>query len=270
MSQYIQLVSNTTASTPVDIWTPATNNVRPLIADQVAAGYFKNFSDNTYEFSSELYYKWVKNTIDYIEGPDLLLNPVIEGDLLEGKNRAYGLELMLNKTKGRFTGWLSYTLAKTENLVEGINRNDWYPTRFDQTHNLSISTSYELNDKWSLSANFAYITGTPTTFPSSRYEQQGYTGAHNDYETRNNVRIPAYHRLDIGATRISKPKMNGKWQGEWVFSIYNAYNRRNAFSIFLRPEQGRLSPNEPVKTEAIRLSVIGNFIPSVSYNFNFN
>ncbi len=270
MAQYIQLVSNTTASTPVDIWTPATNNIQPLIADQVGLGFFKNFSDNTYEFSSEIYYKKVQHTVDYIEGADLLLNPTLEGDLLEGENRAYGLELMLNKNKGRFTGWLSYTIARTENRIDGINRNDWYPTRFDQTHNLSLSTFYELNDKWSVSANFAYITGTPTTFPTSRFEQQGYVVPHNDNETRNNVRIPDYHRMDIAATRKGKSRMNGKWQGEWVFSIYNLYNRRNAFSIFFRPEEGRPVPAQPVSTEAVRLSVIGNFIPSVSYNFNFN
>jgi len=270
MAQYIQLVSNTTASTPIDIWTPATNNVKPLVADQVALGYFKNISNNTYEFSSEIYYKTVQNTVDYIDGADLLLNPAIEGDLIEGSNRAYGLELMLQKTKGDFTGWLSYTLARTENKIEGTNAGDWYPTRFDQTHNLSLTSFYKLNDTWSLSANFAYITGTPTTFPTSRYWQQGYLVPHNANDTRNNVRIPAYHRLDIGATRKGKIKPGRKWQGEWVFSIYNLYSRRNAFSIFFRPEEGRLTYTTPVSTESVRLSVIGNFIPSVSYNFKFN
>jgi len=270
MAQYIQLVSNTTASTPIDVWTPATNNVKPLKADQVALGYFKNLADNTYELSTEVYYKKVANTVDYIDGADLLLNPVIEGDLLEGENRAYGIEFMLKKNKGAVTGWLSYTAARTENRVDGIAGGDWYPTRFDQTHNLSLTGFYEFNDKWSISGNFAYITGTPTTFPTSRYEQQGFVVPHNANETRNNVRIPAYHRMDIGATRRSKPKMNGKWEGEWVFSIYNLYSRRNAFSIFFEPTNFDNTPGQPVATQATRLSVVGNFIPSISYNFKFN
>ena len=269
-AQYIQLVSNTTASTPVDIWTPATNNIRPLIANQVALGYFKNLKSNTYEFSSEIYYKTVANLVDYIDGADLLLNPFIEGDLLEGENRAYGLELLLKKNKGKFTGFLSYTLARTENRVNGINNNEWYPTRFDQTHNLSLTGFYEFNDKWSVSSTFSYVTGTPTTFPTSRFEQQGYVVLHDGNSGRNNVRIPDYHRWDIGATRKSRLKRDGKWQGEWVFSIYNVYSRRNAFSIFFRPTDDRPNPAQPIETEAVRLSVIGNFIPSVSYNFKFN
>ena len=268
MAQYIQLVSNTTASTPVDVWTPATNNIRPLLADQYAIGYFKNLQNNTYELSTELYYKDVQNIVDYIDGADILLNPFLEGDLVEGNNRAYGLELLFKKNKGDFTGWLSYTLARTENQIEGINAGDWYPTRFDQTHNFSLTTFYELNKRWSLSANFAYITGTPTTFPTSRYEIQGYVVPFNANDTRNNVRIPAYHRLDIGATRKGKTRPDKKWYGEWVFSIYNVYSRRNAFSIFFNPVEGQNGPL--VQTQATRLSVIGNFIPSVSYNFKFN
>ncbi len=269
-AQYIQLVSNTTASTPLDIWTPATNNIQPLVANQVALGLFKNFSNNTYEFSTEVYYKTVDNLVDYIDGADLLLNPFIEGDLLKGENRAYGLEFLLKKNKGKFTGWLSYTLARTENRVNGINNNDWYPTRFDQTHNFSLTGFYEFNNKWSISSTFAYITGTPTTFPTSRFEQQGYVVLHDGNGGRNNVRIPDYHRWDIGAIRKSRPKRNGKWQGEWVFSIYNIYSRRNAFSIFFQPTEDRPIPAQPIETEAVRLSVIGNFIPSVSYNFKFN
>ena len=267
-AQYIQLVSNTTASTPVDIWTPATNNIRPLVGDQVALGYFKNFLDNTYEFSAEVYYKEIDNIVDYIDGADLLLNATIEGDLIDGDNRAYGLELLFKKSKGDFTGWMSYTLARTENRIDGINNNEWYPTRFDQTHNFSLTAFYELNDKWSLSGNFAYITGTPTTFPTSRFEQQGYVVPYNANNTRNNVRIPSYHRLDFGATKKGKRKPGRKWEGEWVFSIYNVYSRRNAFSIFFSPVEGTSGPL--VQTQANRLSVIGNFIPSVSYNFKFN
>ncbi|MBT8233322.1 MAG: TonB-dependent receptor [Saprospiraceae bacterium] len=270
MSQYIQLISNTTASTPVDVWTPATNNIKPQLADQIALGYFKNLSDNTYEFSFETYYKKMQNIVDYINAADLILNPYIEGDLLEGDGRAYGLELLLKKNKGNFTGWMSYTLARSERKINGINNNEWYPSRFDQTHNFSFTGFYELSKRWSLSSTFTVISGTPITFPTSRIEQQGYVIPHNGNVDRNNVRIPVYHRLDIGATLKGKQKPGKKWYGEWVFSIYNVYNRRNPFAIYFRPEESRPSPINPTTTEAIKLSVIGNFIPSVSYNFKFN
>ena len=269
MAQYIHLISNTTASTPVDVWTPSTNNIEPQIANQVALGYFRNFDNNKYELSTEVYYKKMDNLVDYIDGSDLLLNEFLEGDLLAGIGRAYGLEVMLKKNEGRFNGWVSYTLSKTERQIEGINNGDWYDSRFDQTHNLSITAFYELNKRWSFSSNFALISGTPTTFPTSRFEMQGYVVPHNANNTRNNVRIPAYHRLDISATLEGKKNDERRWQGQWVFSIYNLYNRRNPFSIFFRQDRDRVLPEQPVNTEAIRLSVIGNFIPSVSYNFKF-
>ncbi len=268
-AQYIHLVSNTAASTPVDVWTPSTNNIKPQMADQVAIGYFKNLSDNRYELSAELYYKDFDNLVEYIDGADILLNEFIEGDLLEGDGRAYGLEFMLKKNEGRFTGWLSYTLAKTERFVDGINNNEWYPSRFDQTHNLSVTTFYDLSKRLSLSASFALISGTPVTFATSRIEQQGYVIPHNLENSRNNVRIPAYHRLDLSATLKGKDKPNKRWKGDWVLSIYNVYSRRNAFSIYFRQSYEDRAPDVPLQTEAIRLSVIGNFIPSISYNFSF-
>ena len=269
-SQYIHLISNTTASTPVDVWTPSTNNIKPQLGDQVAVGYFRNFLNNTYELSSELYYKKMQNIVDYVDGADLLLNEFLEGDLLAGEGRAYGWELQVKKTKGDFTGWVSYTLARTERLVEGINQDDWYPSRFDQLHNLSINGFYELNDRWSLSGTFVFNSGTPTTFATSRYEQQGFIVPHNAIDARNNVRIPNYHRLDIGATLKGRKKSpEDKWVGDWVFSIYNLYNRRNPFSIYFRQDGDRVLPEAPTSTEAIQLSVVGSFIPSISYNFRF-
>jgi hypothetical protein len=271
MAQYIQLVSNTTASTPIDIWTPASNNIRPQVADQVALGYFKNLKDNTYELSTEIYYKVLDNIVDYVDNADLVLNPLVEGDLIEGDGRAYGFELLAEKKKGVLTGWFSYTLARTERKIPGINNSEWYPSRFDQTHNLSLSGFYELSKRWSLSSTFSLISGTPITFPTSRYEQQGYVIPHNALNSRNNVRIPTYHRLDIGATLKGKEKPGKKWYGEWVFSVYNLYNRRNPFAIFFGPEgDTRPALNVPINTQATKLSVIGSFIPSVSYNFKFN
>ncbi len=262
MTQYIHLISNTAASTPVDIWTPSTNNIKPQTADQVALGYFQNFNDNKYELSAETYYKKLDHLVDYIDGADLLLNEFLEGDLLEGRGRAYGLELMLKKNEGRLNGWISYTLARSERQVDGINKGEWYPSRFDQTHNLSITGFYDLNDRWAFSANFVAISGTPTTFPTTRIQQQGYIIPVNVNEDRNNVRIPLYHRLDLSATLQGKKNNQRRWQGEWVFSIYNVYSKRNPFSIFTRQGDAGI-------TEAVRLSVIGNFIPSVSYNFKF-
>ena len=262
MVQYIHLISNTTASTPVDIWQPSTNNLKPQMADQIAVGYFQNFHDNAYELSTEFYYKKYSNLLDYIDGADILLNELLEADLLAGDGRAYGWELMLKKNKGQVSGWLSYTLSKSERKVAGINNDEWYPSRFDQTHNLSLTGFYELNDRWTFSGNFVLNTGTPTTFPTSRFVQQGYVIPHNSLNNRNNVRIPVYHRLDLSATLQGKKNKERRWQSEWVFSIYNVYSKRNPFSIFFR--QG-----EQMTTEAVRLSVIGNFVPSVSYNFKF-
>lgn len=269
MTQYIHLISNTTAATPVDLWTPSTNNIKPQIADQVAIGYFQNFKKNTYELSAEVYYKKMNNLVDYIDGADILLNEFIEGDLLNGKGKAYGLELMFKKEKGRFSGWLSYTLARTERKVNGINNNKWYPSRFDQTHNLSLTAFYDINNRWSLSSNFSFISGTPSTFPTSRFEQLGYVIPYNANNTRNNVRIPDYHRFDISATLQGKKNDERRWQSYWVFSVYNIYSRRNAFSIFFRPSEEIPSALQSRNTEAVQLSVVGNFIPAVSYNFKF-
>ena len=268
-AQYLHLISNTTASTPLDVWTPSTNNIEPQSGDQYAIGYFRNFRNNTYEASAEVYYKKMNNLVEYIDNADLILNEFLEGDLLPGIGRAYGLELFGEKKEGRFTGWVSYTLSRSERQVNGINKDEWYPARFDQTHNLSISAFYDLTERWTFSANFVYNTGTPTTFHTSRFEQQGYVIPHNPLETRNNVRLPDYHRMDVSVTLNGKPDNPKRWEGQWVFSVYNLYNRRNPFDIYFRQQEVRPAVGAPVNTEAIRLAVIGSFIPSVSYNFKF-
>ena len=269
MTQYIHLVSNTTAATPVDVWTPSTNNIKPETANQIAVGLFKNFKDNTYVTSLETYYKSYKNLLEYVDGADLLLNEFLEGELLSADGRAYGMELQIEKKKGKFSGWISYTLARTERQAEGVNKGEWYPSRFDQTHSFSTTAFYELNKRWTFSANFVLNSGTPATFATSRLEQQGYLYPHIYNEKRNNVRIPLYHRLDIAATLKGKEKPNKKWSGDWVFSVYNVYNRRNPFSIFFRENRIRTPQGTPIETNAIRFSVIGSFIPSVAYNFKF-
>lgn len=264
MTQYLHLISNTIASTPVDIWLPSTNNIKPQVADQVAIGYFRNFSKNKYETSAEIYVKDFQNQVDYIDNADIFFNEELEGELLSGDGRAIGLELFVKKNSGALTGWISYTLSRSERQVDGISRGEWYPNRFDRLHNLSVVGSYALNDKWSFSSNFIYSSGTPATFPTNRYEIQGVVVAHNVDNRRNNYRIPAYHRLDISATLTPRKNEGRRWQAEWVFSIYNVYNRRNPFSIYFEQNE-----DNPQRTDAIRYAVIGNFVPAVSYNFNF-
>lgn len=268
--QYIHLLSNTTASIPLDIWTPSTNNIDPQLADQYAIGYFRNLAENKYELSLETYYKDFSNLVDYIDGADLVLNEFVEGQVLAGKGRAYGTELQLKKTEGRASGWLSYTLARTERLVEGINNNTWYPTRFDQTHNFNLTGFYELNDRITLSATFVYNTGTPLTLANSGYYQLGYFVPNNAGDARNNFRIPDYHRLDFSLTLDPKAeKSDRRWQGQWIFGVYNLYARRNPFTVYGDQVDGRTAPGAAINTEAIKLSVVGSIIPSVSYNFTF-
>lgn len=269
MAQYIHLISNTSAASPLDVWSPSTNNIKPQQGDQYALGYFRNINDNMFEFSSEVYYKPMRNLIDYIDGADLLLNQHLEGDLLSSIGRAYGLELYLRKKKGKFTGWFSYTLARSEQKTEGINQSQYYPTRFDQMHNLTMSGFYTINERWSLSANFSFITGTPSTFPTNQIPVQGYGIPHNVDGVRNNQRIPYYHRLDLSATLNGKKKIGRKWEHYWVFGFYNSYARKNPYSVYFQPTDQRPPQGLPAPNEAIQLSVIGTIIPSISFNFKW-
>ncbi|MHA4737531.1 TonB-dependent receptor [Dyadobacter sp. MSC1_007] len=263
-SQYLHLLSNTAASSPLDVWTLSGINIKPEIADQVALGWFQNFQDNTYEASVEVYYKKMQNQIDYVPASDLLLNEYYPGDLLFGKGRAYGAEFYVKKNKGRLTGWVSYTLSRTERQVETVNNDDWFPARFDKPHNITAVAIYELTKRLSLSSNFTIQSGTPATFPTNRYTVGDIVIGNNYNGLRNNSRIPAYHRLDLAATLKAKRKLFKVGEGEWVFSVYNIYNRRNPFSVYTR-----INEDNPLKAEAVRYSVIGNFIPSVTYNFKF-
>ena len=267
MVQYLQLISNTSSPTPLDVWTPSDNFVKPQIADQVAAGYFVNFKDEKYSIEVESFYKKIQNRIDYIDGANLIANENIERIILNGQLRAYGLEFMLRKNKGDFTGWISYTLSKSEqqtpgrNATEvGVNRGQWYNSAYDKTHNLAVTTTYKLNEKWSFGANFALQSGQPATYPNGQYTYLGLTIP--SYSLRNENRLPLYHHLDVSATLTPRKNKDRKWQAEWVFSIYNLYNRKNAASINFR-QNADTGANEAVKT-----SIFG-FVPAVSYNFKF-
>jgi hypothetical protein len=257
--QNMHLISNSTSSTPTDKWISSSNNIKPEVSDQVSLGYYKNLAGNKYELTVETYYKTMQNQVDYRDGADVFSNKSIEPDLLYGKGRAYGIEWMLRKKFGKLSGWVSYTLSKTERKIDGINNNDWYNARQDRTHDIAIVAMYELNKKWTLSANWIYYTGDAITFPNGKYTVGGQTVYY--YTNRNGYRMPSYHRLDLGATVQLKQKK--KWSSEMTFSLYNAYGRQNAYAITFRDNK-----DNPDKTEAVQTSLF-RWIPSISYNFKF-
>ncbi len=257
--QNLHLLSNSTSANPTDLWLSSSNNVKPEIADQVALGYYRNFSDNRFEFSSEIYYKLMQNQIDYKNGAQLRANENVESQLLFGKGRAYGLELFLKKKYGKLTGWLSYTLSKTERKFDEINNGNYYPATQDRTHDFSVVAIYQASKKWTLSSTWVYYTGNAITWPSGKYDVNGQIVFF--YTERNGYRMPAYHRLDLSATLQGRKKK--KYQGSWNFSVYNAYGRENPYTITFQQ-----STTDPQKTEAVQLSLF-RFIPSVTYNFKF-
>jgi hypothetical protein len=267
MSQYLHLISNTQSPTPLDVWTPSDNFLKPQLLDQVALGYFNNFKDDEYSLELETFFKKIKNRVDYIDGANLIANEAIERVILTGQARAYGLEVLFRKNTGRFKGWLSYTLSRTEQKVEGrtaietgINNGDWYKTGFDKLHNLAIVANYKWTEKWRFSANLIIQTGQPVTFPDGQYEYEGITIP--NFSSRNENNLPSYHRLDVSATLTPNKNKKRKWQAEWVFGIYNLYNRQNAASITFRQN------DETASNEAIRLSIFG-IVPSATYNIKF-
>ncbi len=264
MAQYIQIVSNTAATTPLDVYTPATNNVKPLLADQVTLGYFRNFKDNLFETSLEVFYKYFQNQLDYIDNADLLINKYIESQFLQGIGRAYGLEVYIKKAKGKWNGWLSYTLSRTERKVQGISNNDWFLSKYDRTHLINFVNTYDFNKKWSASITFVYLSGTPATFPDAKFQLQGYNVPYNTTNQRNNFRITPYHRIDVGVTWNIDAMKTKRFKNQLVLSVYNVYNRRNAYSIYFRT-----NPDNPNETQAVRFSVIGSIVPAITWNFNF-
>lgn len=274
LAQYLHLLSNTSSPTPLDVWTPSGPFTKPQLLDQYAFGYFKNINDGDFSLETEVFYKDVQNRIDYIDGANLIANNAIEQVILNGEARAYGLEFLLRKNEGKLQGWLAYTLSKSEqrtpgrapvidngrsNVETGINFGNWYNTPYDKTHDISLFLSYDLNDKWSFSGNFTYQTGQPTNYPIGQFEFQDLTVPY--YGLRNSQRLPAYNRLDLSATLKPKKNKNRKLKGEWVFSLYNVYNRRNAASINFRQN------DDTGVNEAVRTSIFG-IVPAVTYNFN--
>jgi len=278
-AQYIHLISNTAASIPLDTWTPSTNNIKPQLGDQVAVGYFRNFGLNSdFETSIEGFYKNMQNQIDYVDGADLQLNEKLEGELITGKGRAYGLEFFVKKNTGKLTGWISYTLSRSERLANGVNNDKWYPSRFDKTHNLSIVASYQLTERWSLSSNAVFGSGTPVNLPTNKYYFEGYAAPQNPGEPRNNIRIPNYYRLDFTATLKNKKRVMpeemptnffkaAKYRYEWelIFGFYNILGSQNPFAIY----PSITFQNDRPRTELKQFSLFGFPIPALTYNFKF-
>jgi hypothetical protein len=258
-TQNIHILSNANSGSPTDQYVMSSNNIKPELADQVAMGYFRNSKDNSFQFSGEVYYKWLQNQIDYKDGAELFANSTVESELLYGIGRAYGLELYAKKTKGKLTGWISYTLSKTERKIAGINDGNYYNAKQDRTHDLALVGIYNYNPRWTFSANYIYSTGNAVTYPAGKYSIGGLTSYY--YTNRNANRMPYTARLDLSATL--KAVETKKYQSSWSFGVYNALNRKNPYSITFRDRK-----NDPTQTEAVQTSLFG-IIPSVTYNFKF-
>ncbi|SHM80024.1 TonB-dependent receptor [Mucilaginibacter sp. OK098] len=257
--QNIHLLNNSTATSPTNVYLPSSNVVKPEIADQVAMGYYRTFHQNGIEFSSEIYYKTLQNQIDYKNGANLVGNENVEADLLFGTGRAYGWETYIKKKYGRLTGWISYTLSKSERKINGINNNNYYPASQDQTHHLSVVGLYQASKKWTFSADFVYSTGSPITWPDGKFPVDG--SPVYDYGNRNSQRLSSYNRLDLGATLTVKKTR--KVESSWNFSIYNVYGQSNPYTIVFQADPANMNKTQVQQTTLFKM------VPSVTYNFKF-
>ncbi|GAB3696061.1 TonB-dependent receptor [Spirosoma flavus] len=263
--QYLHLISNTTAISPVDFWKVSNALVPPQVADQFAVGYFHNFKENQYETSIEVYHKTLENLVEYRNGATLLLNPALDADLLRAQGRAYGVEVSVQKTSGLLTGLVAYTYSRTLARVPSpfpnvqINGGNWYPSTFDRPHNLTIATQWKWSRGWTFGTNFVYTSGRPTTYPDGTYRLNGVKVL--DYSQRNADRIPDYHRLDVSFTKDGRRTIGQRHYSNWSISFYNVYAHKNPYSIYFQ----RVNTT----TKSYQLSVFGTIIPSLSWNFTF-
>lgn len=262
MIQYIHLISNTTAATPVDIYMPAGRYIDPANVDQVGLGYFRNFFSNSYESSVEVYYKYFRDLVDYKDEAELLLNNTLETELYSGDGQAYGMEFQFKKKRGKFTGFVSYTLSRVERFVEEINNGDPYPANWDKTHDVSLVASYDVTKRINFSSSFAYMTGRPITYPQARFEYGGVTAP--IYQNRNGARTPAYHRLDLASTFNLVDPEKHNYTIDLATGVYNVYGRKNPYSIYFQQDQ-----DNPEITKAFRLSIYAIPIPYITINFKF-
>lgn len=267
--QYVNLVSNTAIASPTDLWKLSDPYVRPLIADQIAAGYFRNF--NVYETSVEIYAKKYRNVIEYKNGAQIFMNQHLETDLTEAEGQSYGVEIYAARNSGKLTGWMSYTLSRSirrtvsENAAEQLNRNTWFPDNVDRPHNLVMNVGYHINKRWKAGLTFNYSSGRPVTLPELKYDIRGTQIVY--FSDRNKYRMPDYHRLDISISQSESLKLYKKWKGYWTFSLINVYGRKNAYSVFYR--RTRSFYNYEGHSTLNKLYIIGRPIPVLTYNFVF-
>jgi outer membrane receptor protein involved in Fe transport len=263
-NQYIHLVSNAGTTLPTDLWVPSTYKVKPQESWLYALGLFKNYKENMYEASVEVYYKTMENQIEYKEGyvPNTLEET--EDFFTFGKGWSYGTELFLNKSRGRLTGWVGYSLSWTNRKFPGLNFGNTYPAKYDRRHDLSVVAMYQVNKKWKVSATFVYGSGNAATLPERFYIYNGVLT--QEYSRINEYRLPAYHRLDLSAILTPKHKPNKRFKSEWVFSIYNAYSRKNPYFIYF--DQTGSAYDGTLKVQAKQVSIFP-VIPAVTWNFKF-
>ncbi|MBK8329715.1 MAG: TonB-dependent receptor [Bacteroidetes bacterium] len=264
--QYLHLVTNNGSTLPTDIWSPSTYFVRPQKAWQYSAGVFKNFFENKVETSVEVYYKDMENLLEYRQGyvPSSLRD--VDYDFVFGQGYAYGAEFFINKTKGRLTGWLAYTLSWTYRKFDQLNSGEKYFAKYDQRHNISFTTTYELNKKWTLSGVFVFGSGNRVTLPTSLYTINNQV--YQEYSKLNNYSLPPYHRLDLAAIYTPKAASTKKLKGSWTFSIYNVYSRQNPYLVYL-DVQGGIGNTNGVELKVKQVSIFP-ILPSITYNFKFN
>jgi hypothetical protein len=268
MVQNTHLISGGTVPIPFNTWSPSSYYLKPQVADQIAVGYFRNFKNNRYEASVEAYYKDMREVTDFADNAEIFFNEDLSTEFRQGNSWSKGIELMVNKNEGKLTGMISYTLSKTTREIPGVNLSKAFRANYDRRNVVNVNAAYDLNDRWSFGANFSYTTGRPITLPAGRFEFDGYTP---DVITwRNGYLLPAYHRLDLSATLSPRKNKTRKWQGQCVFSIYNAYNRQNPFTIYTRTKQDEDGNviGDGTEKEA-RLVYLFPILPSVTYNFKF-
>jgi hypothetical protein len=268
MVQNTHLISAGTAPVPFNTWNPSNYYLKPQIADQVAAGYFRNFNSNQYEFSAEAYYKDMSNVTDFADNAQIFFNQNLSTEYRQGDAWAYGLELLVNKKEGKLTGMASYTLSKTMRKIDGVNLGREFAANHDRRNVLNVQAAYDFNDKWVFGGTFTYSTGRPITLPAGKYEFGEYNP--DVLTERNGYRLPEFHRLDLSVTLNPRKNATRNWKGQWVFSVYNVYNRKNPFTIYTRTRQdedGNII-GDGTEKEA-RLIYLFPILPSVTYNFKF-
>ncbi|MCB0497649.1 MAG: TonB-dependent receptor [Cyclobacteriaceae bacterium] len=264
MAQNVHLISSGTVPLPFNTWNPSSTYLKPQLADQVAAGYFRNFKDNMYEMSFEGFYKYMQDVTDFADNANIFFNEDLATEFRQGDSEAYGLEFQLKKNIGKFTGFVNYTLSKVTRTVPGVNHGNPFPSNYDRRNSFNLLASYELNEKWNFTSTFTYSTGRPITLPTGQYQYQYYNPSY--ISERNGYLLPDYHRLDFSAVLVPLKNKNRHMQTKWVFSVYNAYNRKNAFTLYSREKE---ADGQPTGEKEFVMIYLFPIVPSVTFNLSF-